>query len=279
MDGLLPDEILREILSYNISIPCDAFFSFDVPPLFSPGPRHAYLLLVSKRWLRVGTPLLYECVELSNREHTSTLAELFRAQPHIGQAVRCLRLVGGYGKHLAHIAKLTPRLHSIYINLQIKSCDSIAGLKKALSIFNPVNLYIQENICKPNKNAMEVRTLVHTYVRDVWKSLRTVSLPEGYFEMTPQLVDTLAHCSMEEFICDAGDASSWVTHGQMRSILAAPRLKRVVCRGASLEARVRQDLQEGGYEPAVMDMFTFIRGTRHDRMAYILSLLDQDEDS
>ncbi|GJE91924.1 hypothetical protein PsYK624_080760 [Phanerochaete sordida] len=102
----LPEEILRDILAYDLRVPHAEFLFYrdwhgDPPAL----PRPACHLLVSKRWLRVGTPLLYECMRLKKPEHTAAIAQLFRAHPHVGAAVRCLRLEGGFGKELAHVAK------------------------------------------------------------------------------------------------------------------------------------------------------------------------------
>ena len=60
--------------------------------------------------------------------------QLFRAHPRVAQGVRCLRLEGGLGKDLVHVAKQTTGLRCLYVDLQIKSAHSITGLRKALPL-------------------------------------------------------------------------------------------------------------------------------------------------
>ena len=83
-DKKLPEELLREILSYRFAI---SPTEFCLEPSFDPigsrtrpierGARPCQeLLLVSKRWLRVGTPLLYESLAIRTSEHERTVAKL-----------------------------------------------------------------------------------------------------------------------------------------------------------------------------------------------------------
>ncbi|EKM49731.1 uncharacterized protein PHACADRAFT_214253 [Phanerochaete carnosa HHB-10118-sp] len=269
MDAALPEEILREILSHNIQISHVKFHRFYYGnwgyPMSPPISRCSNLLLVSKRWLRIGTPLLYECVRLSNSEHTTTVANLLRTHPHVGLAVRCLRLEGGLGKDLVHIAKLTPKLHGIYISFSIKSVDSITGLKKAFPLFRPASLYIQEESHMENKKVAEARTLVRTHIKDVWTSLRSLSLSDWCKDsMDQQLADVLAESSIEEFGCLASEAKFWIRWGLMRRILENPRLQRIVCRGIDEESTTRETLQKEGFPDAIIRMFTFVRHMAED---------------
>ncbi|EKM49735.1 uncharacterized protein PHACADRAFT_214257 [Phanerochaete carnosa HHB-10118-sp] len=279
MDAALPEEILREILSHNLRIShagfCYFYYDDCGHPISPPTSRCSNLLLVSKRWLRIGTPLLYECVALSKPDHTTAVSSLPRTHPHVDLAVRCLRLEGGLGKDLVHIAKLTPKLHSIYITFNIKSVDSITGLKKAFPLFRPTNLYIQKESHMENKKVAEARTLVCTHVKGVWTSLRSLILSDRFADgMDRQLADALAESSIEEFGSLTYDADRWIREGLMRRILENPRLQRVVCRGAVHESTTRKTLQKEGFPDAIIRMFTFVHHRADDRLNMILAAMD-----
>ncbi|EKM49730.1 uncharacterized protein PHACADRAFT_33292 [Phanerochaete carnosa HHB-10118-sp] len=265
MDAALPEEIIREILSHNIQIShvdfCHFYYDDWGHPMSPPTSRCSSLLLVSKRWLRIGTPLLYECVRLSEPDHTTAVSSLLRTHPHVGLAVRCLRLEGGLGKDLVHIAKLSPKLHSIYLSLIIKSTDSITGLKEAFPLFRPANLYIQGEsyVWIRNLKVVGARTLLCTHIKDVWTSLRSLTLSDRSEDiMDQELADALAESSIEEFGCVAFEAERWVIEGLMRRILENSRLQRVVCRGMAYESSMRVSLQKRGFSDAIIRTFTFI---------------------
>ncbi|EKM49727.1 uncharacterized protein PHACADRAFT_214249 [Phanerochaete carnosa HHB-10118-sp] len=281
MDAVLPEETLCEILSYSILVSHAEFFRFRkhyrclVPRSKS---RCGDLLLVSKRWFRIGTPLLYECVKLSKPEHTTAVANILRAHPHVGSAVRCLRLEGGLGKDLMHIAKLTPKLHSIYLSLRVKSVDSITGLKRAFPLLNPVNLYIEHEGYKENKKIAEARRLLYTHVTNVWTSLRSLTLSDWLcLSMGHQLANALAESSIEEFCCLIFDADSWITGGSMKRIFENSQLQRVVCRGPlSCESIIRWSLRMNNFPAANIQKFTFVSETT-DGIANLLLPASDDE--
>ena len=92
----------------------------------------------------------------------------------VGQAVRYLRLDGGLGKELYQIALHIPRLHTIFVNLAIKSSDSIAGFKKALLLLSPVHLYVdkpRQSRMRENKNTQDARASLCTVLKEAWPSL------------------------------------------------------------------------------------------------------------
>lgn len=118
------------------------------------------LLLVSKRWLRVGSPLLYESVVLRTSSHTRTVATLIRQNPNLGRAVRQLKLFGGYGRDLHAVITAAPNLETVYLNMSMKSSDSLAGIKKAFSIMKPTRLYIEDRPARRNKKSIELYNLL-----------------------------------------------------------------------------------------------------------------------
>lgn len=174
MDAVLPEEILREILVYNIHIP-HAYFLRCWTGYESCGRRiacrSADALLVSKRWLRVGTPLLYACLVLSSPEHTRAVAALLREHPHVGASVRCLKLRGGLGKELGELARHLPNLQKLFIDLRIKAAHSVTGLKKALPLLAPIHLYLDRpRSSRDNKRVEEVRVALSGVINK-WTSL------------------------------------------------------------------------------------------------------------
>lgn len=150
----LPEELLRDILAYALYVPYDEFcrppalepVASDLPTLkkVKRKPCRADLLLVSKRWLRVGTPLLYECLRLGRRKHARRVTKLFQENPRLGNAVRCLRLEGPYSKKLDEVVKLTPRVQTLYIDVDIESSNNVNGLLRSIPLLNPENLFLRD---------------------------------------------------------------------------------------------------------------------------------------
>lgn len=286
MDAKVPEEILCKILSYNISISSVDFLRYVECWEHSRVSRCCHLLLVSKRWLRIGTPLLYEFVWLSRPEHTASVATLLRADPHVGKAIRCLKLEGGLGKDLVHIAKLAPKLQSVYISLRIKSAESITGLKKAFPILKPVNLYIKEYIYRDNKKSTEARTLLYAHIQNKWTSLvsleliisfpkasliglppqRSVTFSDWHRNMDDPLASALGDSSIEELVLQASDADDWIHSGHMRRVLQNPHLQRVVCRGITSERTTRKLLQQVHIPDADAQKFTFVHDGATDNI-------------
>ncbi|KAJ7259740.1 hypothetical protein C8J57DRAFT_953070, partial [Mycena rebaudengoi] len=75
MERDLPDEMLSEILA-GTSFPDELFCDSSAPSVFAESysgrSRSAYLL-VSKSWLRVASPLLYNAVVLRSKAQASAL--------------------------------------------------------------------------------------------------------------------------------------------------------------------------------------------------------------
>ncbi|KAI0768901.1 hypothetical protein BC629DRAFT_1270416, partial [Irpex lacteus] len=115
----LPEEILREILKPLFHVSPEHFreqpSSFlRTRPSF---PRSPSVLLVCKRWLRVATPLFYECLQIKSDKAVEGLAETLLATPALGQYIRRLRLEGGYGRKLLTVVKHAPNIRVLSIQL------------------------------------------------------------------------------------------------------------------------------------------------------------------
>ncbi|GJE91928.1 hypothetical protein PsYK624_080800 [Phanerochaete sordida] len=269
MTDRLPEELLREILSHALLVfPVD-FLGFPgdrwSPRL--PPRRHSQLLLVSKRWNRVGTPLLYESLDVSGFEQTANIANVLRARPALGRAVRCLRLAERFGKDLVHIAKHTPNVHSLYINLRvIGPGDPVSGVPKALPRWNPVNLYIVEQNFRDNASSVKARKSLYAHIAETWTALRTLALSDfSAYQITKDtLGETLIKSTVEEFNCDSCDVRQYlIKEGNMEKILKNSRIQRVVCRGLRDEEDIRKQLEDHGLA-AEARKFSFVHSATRD---------------
>lgn len=177
MPGLaLSDEVLRDILTTCLAVPPEVFFRFPTQtPRNSKTSRNSQILLVSKKWLHIGRPLLYSSVKLSTTSQTKSLSIVLKDNPRLGSAVRSLRMEGGYCKELLAIVDLASNINSIYIDLEVLSSDSIVGLRKALPILQPTNVYLHQvnlyGLRKQNRNIEDLRELVESTLTKRWTTL------------------------------------------------------------------------------------------------------------
>lgn len=90
----LPEELLHEILAYHLEVSwTDRLFAYDPfeKPQRTPrkpssrNPHH--VLRVCKRWLRVGTPLLYRALYMASPNHVDRIAEVFALSPMLAKKV------------------------------------------------------------------------------------------------------------------------------------------------------------------------------------------------
>lgn len=171
MENRLPDELLREILKYCLHIsPVHAFLldpawqwynhhtEYEAPLLM---PR-SDPLAVSKRWLRVGSPLFYQTVILYSTAQVRQLAQLFRAHPELGAAVRNLRLQAGFGKDLVTIVKHAPNVRALAVNMEATASESTVGILRVLPLLNPVRFYLHGSATPrlANRKSIGVRDAV-----------------------------------------------------------------------------------------------------------------------
>lgn len=152
MDSQIPDEILGEILQHGLSVsPVDQILTqslFPGAPVKYPECTHSGkalpqpdLLLVCKRWLRVGSPLFYHSVRLANKPQVRKIASTFDTNPSLALMVCNLRLAGGYGQELEAVMKHLTRLNQLSISIFTDSGGYI-GLTRGLTHVNPTYLYI-----------------------------------------------------------------------------------------------------------------------------------------
>ncbi|KAF7353945.1 hypothetical protein MVEN_01080800 [Mycena venus] len=131
MASSLPEEIISEILSLVLDVPDAMFSDTSVTSPFVPGSSQvsaSTILVVSKTWLRVATPLLYKTVVIRSKPQASALATAFKGQQNLGRYVKKLRLEGGFGKYMHPILKRSPNITDLFLSVQMWASDNVSGL-------------------------------------------------------------------------------------------------------------------------------------------------------
>lgn len=186
--SLLPEERIHDILSHLLHIP---YRMFNRRGRWRTERTHQ-ALQVCRLWLRIGTPLLYECLVLSTRAHATSVARLFRAHPHIAAAVRCLKLQGGgFGAELRGVVQFLPqRLATLYVCMSFDAAAHTDGLAIALPALRPAALYLEGRLGQACSDAVQrVDGVLARAIRSGTWALDTfvVAQDDGYY-----FSDTLA---------------------------------------------------------------------------------------
>lgn len=171
----LLEEIIHEIISLCIT-PNSFFVKYDRDRKLgsqSNEDRNSQLLLVSKQWLRIGTPILYRYLRLTSEERTQTVAQVLAANEGLGWAIRALRLEGGMGRELNDIVSRAPNIESLYLaRYTLRPTDSLAGLRRALPLLNVKHLYYERNLRRrENEITKQVDAIVIAGMLTHWREL------------------------------------------------------------------------------------------------------------
>jgi hypothetical protein len=145
MGDNIPDEILSEILSPALRVPDEMFSvmaSEKNSPFHSKSESSSAFLLVSRSWLRVATPLLYNVVVLRSKAQAQALAGVLTANPVLGKFIRKLRLEGGYAISMFKILQEAPNISDIFLTLDIKTPDNVCGLCRGLQLIQPIRIIL-----------------------------------------------------------------------------------------------------------------------------------------
>lgn len=102
MERTLPDELVQEIIAHSMHI-LDELFNYPgvrsrCPRAAQPQPR-SNTLLACKLWLRIGTPVLYECITIYTSPRAIALGATLSRNP-FGRFIRRLRLEGDCWQYL-----------------------------------------------------------------------------------------------------------------------------------------------------------------------------------
>lgn len=176
----LPEEILSKILALVLLIPRNIFYGLQCGTKSKDRQRHPCLLLVSKYWLRIGTPLLYESVVLTRTSDTQTVAKLVRSHPSVGKAIRRIKLQpsdGGLEDELYDIVRMAPNIDNLYFDgLQLQPRHSLSGLQSSIPALDVKRLHICHiNIIHLKAVANKANQLILEGMKDHWPSLVRLS--------------------------------------------------------------------------------------------------------
>ncbi|KAJ7605914.1 hypothetical protein FB45DRAFT_464044 [Roridomyces roridus] len=178
----VPDEIIHEILSPGLFVADDAFTAISSSsPTRSSTESSSAILLVSKSWLRVATPLLYHTVILRSKGQAQALAAALRANPTLGRFIKKLRVEGGYAISMHKILQTAKNLTDICFGLQFQLGDNVCGLCRGLPLINPVRVVLAHTV-KRGSISEQTRKFVDILVECIpkWKNLTTFVMPHDW---------------------------------------------------------------------------------------------------
>ncbi|KAF8595729.1 hypothetical protein BDV93DRAFT_500994 [Ceratobasidium sp. AG-I] len=179
MASKLSHELIHQILSLSGVCTVEDKVFIDSSPLshtmFLDRPIQASIILVSRHWLRVGTPLVYETILLHSQKQARALLYALRKTPSLGVHVRKLRLHGGFGLSMEYILRACPRITDLFISLFLSSKDNVLGLCAGLSNISPTRIIIHDPPLKYRTNK-STNTLAQKLCDCIpqWSKLKTV---------------------------------------------------------------------------------------------------------
>ncbi|KAJ7938332.1 hypothetical protein B0H13DRAFT_1698452 [Mycena leptocephala] len=182
MANHIPDEIISEILSPALRV-SDATFSTLSQAGSGPSPFMTFsesssaFLVVSKAWLRVATPLLYNVVVIRSKAQAQALAATLNANPDLGRFIKKLRVEGGFAISMLKILQSSPNITDIFLALSIAPSDNACGLCRGLPLIDPVRVIIDNHtwngVNKPTSKLID--TLEKCFV--TWKNMAEFEIP------------------------------------------------------------------------------------------------------
>lgn len=260
-----PEEIIHVILDHNLRPTHREFFGPGCREtinrrrkLRSLGPAApppcSAALLVCKRWLRIGTPLLYESVKISCLGDTKAVLEAVRANKDIAKFIRRLRLEGGYGKALGELSKYLHNVEHLFFSPDAKCRESITGLHIAFPKFNLRTLKLEDRRKIINRNTTYINGILEHSIRFEWPNLVCVNdfCLKSYSYISPfqkqvsfdltdntsrEVVTALQEApALEELVLSEQATGFWMFAGQLSRILENPSIKRITCHDQRFES-------------------------------------------
>ncbi|KAJ7605895.1 hypothetical protein FB45DRAFT_463820 [Roridomyces roridus] len=174
----IPDEIVHEILSPALSVPDEAFSAASTGSPFrsSLDLSSSTILLVSKSWLRVATPLLYSVVIIRSKGQAQALDDTLRSNLNLGKFIKKLRVEGGYAMSMHKILQTAKNLTDILLCLDIDVGDTTSGLCRGLPLISPVRVILAY---EHHVTRTAARHLLEALVEIIpkWKKLVVFEMP------------------------------------------------------------------------------------------------------
>ncbi|KAH7106606.1 hypothetical protein BKA62DRAFT_826107 [Auriculariales sp. MPI-PUGE-AT-0066] len=201
----LADELLKEILSPPLLVPDDMFAHRGAVSPFSRVERSAAdVLLVCKRWMRVGTPALYHTVVLRSMAQAKALASALRRCPDFGTYIRRLRVEGSYGEYIWQAVKTAPHITELCLSLTVYSDANVGGMVKSLDNLNPVHVTLTLSPEKRLHNKNQ-DSLVSALCRNIrgWPRLHSFSFSSSEVHIGERVPDYGTHPQLLDALCDS----------------------------------------------------------------------------
>ncbi|KAH8115274.1 hypothetical protein DFH11DRAFT_1588322 [Phellopilus nigrolimitatus] len=172
----LPDELIKDILKNVLHIPQDKFsrpkseFGRDAVP-------SSHVLLVNKRWLRIASPLLYECVVLRNTPQTQAFRAVLRgkAGSQLTRFVRRIRLEGCFGADIGKIFATLPGVTDLFLTQPCNAGEKVNGICQGLLKLSPIRVFFNFKQGSLWKNSFEMANALCEGIRK-WKTLSTFEI-------------------------------------------------------------------------------------------------------
>ncbi|KAL1736927.1 hypothetical protein EV714DRAFT_279429 [Schizophyllum commune] len=193
----LPEELIREVLSHVIDVVTDReFFSLDAnrgrhgyggnkPARWSasremraPEHRPPALLLVSKDWQRICTPLLYRTAIIRSKGQAEALTTTITIlRPELAARVKRLRFEGAFGMEGFRLLKATTNLTHLALVLHIFATEGIAPLCRGLKLphISPRVLVVADSRQDSKNRKMLIQELAKLIPS--WIHLNAVHIP------------------------------------------------------------------------------------------------------
>ena len=127
----LPEELLRDIIGRVLHIPDDVLNDTRLPSPFAHVEFSTSLvLLVCKRWMRVGTTLLYKTIVLRTRPQALSLCNALKRNPAFASSIKRLRLEGQSAEVLGNARIKIQTLEQLCLALDYAGATKSNGLLK-----------------------------------------------------------------------------------------------------------------------------------------------------
>ncbi|GJE91826.1 hypothetical protein PsYK624_079770 [Phanerochaete sordida] len=273
-EAMLPEEMIHEIIRLSLPPFCPkTFLKFDrtltvlSPTQQEPGTitGPVALLSVSKRWLRVGTPLLYEGVVLRKPSHTSSVARLAKANPTVGRTIRYLRLESGSTtRELSTLVKHAPNVHTVYIEGCLRHGDSYDGLQRAMRFLRPKTLYINNPFCVPQESSRnvsrETNKMVLKAIVEAWTSATALHFSSHYIAIGNEWSSALQLPSLEELHIPAPHYAPQYWFSWSRS-LPHPPFKRLILYATRHREHLKAELTDSSKHISYAETVDFVDGS------------------
>ncbi|KAJ7465279.1 hypothetical protein FB451DRAFT_1263166 [Mycena latifolia] len=227
----VPDEILSEILSPALRVSDEAFSSTSYDSTFmSFSESSSAYLLVSKAWLRVATPLLYNVVVLRSKAQAQALAAVLKSNPDLGRFIKKLRVEGGYAISMHKILQASINITDLFLSLNIVS-DNACGLCRGLHLISPSRVIIHG----PRWSGLSPAALklIETLEKCIqtWKKLAVCDIPSSLGTST-MLTISNALSKAPNLVClvissFTGTPGPWGINQYVRIIATNPSLKSI----------------------------------------------------